>query len=185
MIPRKLTYPVIPMRVPDVLVRHGNGKLPPRLLKRTLAGGLMWSGAADGFNAMFQEAKKAGIIFKNIGDYRSLQEQEALFYDRYTLLDQGRIPKITRKYKNKVWYLKKGKSPAGVPGTSNHGWGLAIDLGTVVNGNTVSLSANKKALKWLCENAPKYGFYLQVSDPNNPEFENWHWQYCAGTPYKG
>lgn len=180
---RKIVYPVIPMRIPDALKKQENGKIPPRLLKKTLAGGELWSGAADAFNAMYKEAKKAGVVLKNIGDYRSFEAQEWLFYDRYSLKDQGRVPKVTRKYKNKTWFLKKGKSPAGVPGTSNHGLGLAIDLGIEVDGKTASLTP--KALRWLCANAPKYGFYLQVSDPKNPEFENWHWQYCNGVPYSG
>jgi hypothetical protein len=37
-----------------------------------------------------------------------------------------------------------------------------------------------KCLDWLCVNAPKYGFYLQGSDPKSKEFEAWHWQYVLG-----
>jgi LAS superfamily LD-carboxypeptidase LdcB len=93
-----------------------------------------------------------------------------MFNDRYSLKDEGRVPQITRQYQGKTWYLKKGKSPSGVPGTSNHGLGLAIDLDV----------SNPKVAAWLCSNAPKYGFYLQGSDPKSPEFELWHWQYCEG-----
>jgi len=48
--------------------------------------------------------------------------------------------------------------------------GLAIDLNVT----------DKKVADWLCANGPKYGFYLQGSDPKSPEFELWHWQYCLG-----
>lgn len=42
-----------------------------------------------------------------------------------------------------------------------------------------------KRYKWMCENAPKYGFYLQGAPTKadgkpNPEYEAWHWQYCIG-----
>lgn len=50
------------------------------------------------------------------------------------------------------------------------GGGLAIDLNVT----------DKKVANWLCDNAPKYGFYLQGNDPKSPEFELWHWQYCLG-----
>jgi LAS superfamily LD-carboxypeptidase LdcB len=130
----------------------------------------MWSWAAVAFNLMHAEAKKAGIKLQNIGDYRPYSEQLAMFNDRYMDKETGRVPTVTRKWQGKTWYLKKGKSPSGVPGTSNHGLGLAMDI-NVQDG---------KVGKWLCENAPKYGFYLQGSDPKSPEFELWHWQYCVG-----
>lgn len=177
---RKPVYPVIPLKVPESLKKVKNGEVPIKMLKRVHAGGLMYTDAADAFNRMYKAAQSAGITFRSVGDYRPLDKQEWLFYDRYSMKDEGRVPKVTRIYKNKTWYLKKGKSPAGVPGTSNHGLGLAIDLGILVKGNIASL--NDKAIKWLCANAPKYGFYLQVSDPKNPEFEIWHWQYCNGGP---
>ena len=42
------------------------------------------------------------------------------------------------------------------------------------------VSMGGKCFDWLCANAPKYGFYLQGSDPKSPEFEAWHWQYVCG-----
>lgn len=36
----------------------------------------------------------------------------------------------------------------------------------------------------MCENAPRFGFYLQGAPTKdgkpNPEYEAWHWQYCLG-----
>ena len=53
-------------------------------------------------------------------------------------------------------------------------FGLAIDLNM----------QDAKRYKWMCENAPKYGFYLQGAPTKdgkpNPEYEAWHWQYCVG-----
>lgn len=47
------------------------------------------------------------------------------------------------------------------PGTSNHGWGLAVDLNVKKASNITP---------WLNANAAKYGF---TSIPNEP----WHWEY--------
>ena len=67
-------------------------------------------------------------------------------------------------------------APAGVPGTSNHGWGLAIDVA----------SASGARLEWLLgdgflsSNALRFGFSWEVSDPKNKNFEAWHLRYvCA------
>lgn len=176
----KPVYPVIPLRIPPVLQKVENGKVPTKLLKKVKCGGLMYLDAANAFNKLYDAALKVGITLKNMGDYRTFERQEAMFNDRYSVKDEGRVPKVTRYYNRKIWFLKKGKSPSGVPGTSNHGLGLAIDLGEESNGRVVNLSA--RSLKWLCKNAPKYGFYMQVSDPKSPEFEAWHWQYCVGGP---
>lgn len=52
---------------------------------------------------------------------------------------------------------------AAVPGTSQHGWGLAID---------VDVNADGQA--WLRANASRFGFFEDV--PREP----WHWEYEHG-----
>jgi hypothetical protein len=65
---------------------------------------------------------------------------------------------------------------AATPGTSEHGWGLAVDL---CDGVTSDTSAT---YWWLRNNAPAYGF-------DNPDWartggtgphEPWHWEYLPG-----
>lgn len=69
---------------------------------------------------------------------------------------------------------------AASPGTSNHGWGLAIDLCTSENRSSAVMS-------WLNENGPIFGW-------DNPQwarrggsgaFEPWHWEYVPGTSEMG
>lgn len=178
-----MTHPVIKMVVPKEVEKVGNGKLTAAMLKNVKTGGRMWTGAADAFNLLYDDALAAGFKLRNIGDFRPFEDQLAMFKDRYSLKDDGRKPTITRNYEGKTWYLKSGKSPSGTPGTSNHGLGLAIDLGLDQKGKIVNLGGTK-AYEWMCENAPKYGFYLQGAPTKdgkpNPEYEAWHWQYCAG-----
>ena len=171
-------YPYKKMVLPAEVAKVGNGNLTPKMMKKVKTGGEMWTGAAVAFNELYKDALAAGFKLRNVGDYRPFDRQLAMFNDRYALKDLKRKPQVTRKYLNKTWYLKPGKAPSGVPGTSNHGFGLAIDLGYDKKGALVSMGG--KCLDWMCENAPKYGFYLQGSDPKNPEFEPWHWQYVCG-----
>jgi len=175
-----MKYPSIKLVLPKELAKVQNGKLPANLLKKTAIGGRMYHWATFAFDIMNAEAKKAGIELANIGDYRPYEGQLSMFMDRYSQTDTGRKPTVTRKFEGKTWFLKKGKSPSGTPGFSNHGMGLAIDLGVRKKGKVVSLASDPKVMQWMCDNAPKYGFYLQVSDPKNPEFEAWHWQYAVG-----
>lgn len=173
----KNKYPFQKMELPSALKNVENGKLPNKILSKVDCGGVMYINAAKCFNLMYQDALAAGIKFKNIGDYRDFEGQKRMFLDRYDDEPTGRKPQVTRQYEGKIWYLKQGKSPSGTPGTSNHGLGLAIDLGAELKGKLVSLSSHPKAAAWICENGPKYGFFLQGNDPKSPEFELWHWQW--------
>jgi LAS superfamily LD-carboxypeptidase LdcB len=179
--------------LPSVLKGKINGRLDKGMLAPVKCGGKMLKEVAVHFNAMYDEAKAAGVTLRNIGDYRSFESQVDMFNDRYSLKDEGRKPQVTRTYEGKTWYLKKGKAPSAAPDPtgvrgSNHGWGLAIDLAAEgKNGEIVSLGGTKKAYPWMLANAPRFGFYLQTDNDKSPEFEAWHWQYCEGDavpPYK-
>jgi LAS superfamily LD-carboxypeptidase LdcB len=174
-------YPFIKLEVPTALKQFKNGQLPANVLAPVATGGKMYSEAAKHFNALYAAALTAGFKLKNVGDYRSFDSQVAMFNDRYVLTDQG--AGVTRQYQGKTWYLKKGKAPSAAPDPtglkgSNHGWGLAMDLGYDVSGRLTSMGG--KCLEWMCANAPKYGFYLQGNNPASKEFEAWHWQYALG-----
>ncbi|MGB2787468.1 MAG: M15 family metallopeptidase [Candidatus Saccharimonadaceae bacterium] len=81
----------------------------------------------------------------------------------------------------KEYWTKRGKpGNAADPGTSNHGWGLAVDIGPGNTGNGFRYST--KEYVWMMANAPKFGWI----NPKNmqqggsgPE-EPWHWEYARG-----
>ena len=178
-----MTLPFIKLVVPTALKPYKNGQLPANLLAKVKTGGQMYAPVAEQFNKLYDAALAAGFKLKNVGDYRSFQGQLAMFNDRYMTTNTGRVPQVTRKYEGKTWYLKKGKAPSASPDPtglrgSNHGWGLAIDLGYDVNGKLTSMGG--ACFDWMCANAPKYGFYLQGNNRASKEFEAWHWQYCLG-----
>ena len=168
--PKKASkYPYKKLVVPAALQGVDNGKLSGKILRPVKCGGQMWEGAAEAFNRMYDQAILSGIKLRNIGDYRSYEQQLQLFNQRYSAEDLGRKPSVTRDWNGTKYWLRPGMSPSSTPGKSNHGLGLAFDLDVTT----------AKVLDWLCTNAPAYGFYLQSDDPSSPEFEAWHWQFCG------
>jgi D-alanyl-D-alanine carboxypeptidase len=168
----KLNYPTKRLVVPEALGHVANGKLPRRLLRKTKAGGYLYVPVAKSFNAMWKHARSEGVDLRLTGNgYRSYERQYVMFMDRFSLKNEGRIPTVIRRFDKKTYYLKRGKAPSAVPGTSNHGYGLAVDFDL----------SDPAVFAWLDKNAPTYGFYLQgkpvrPDGSKNPEYEPWHWQ---------
>ncbi|MBO0827812.1 MAG: M15 family metallopeptidase [Streptosporangiales bacterium] len=84
---------------------------------------------------------------------------------------------ITDSYRSlasqqRVYYQKPGL--AAVPGTSNHGWGLALDLGCGVQ------TYGSPEFDWLKHHGGKYG-WVHPSWAEHSPFEPWHFEYEPGT----
>lgn len=81
----------------------------------------------------------------------------------------------------KFYYSELGPYIAAKPGTSNHGWGLAIDLPESYN-----YSFNGKYYKWLKVNSKKYNWVhrknleqYRANGTKNPYAEAWHFEYSG------
>lgn len=94
------------------------------------------------------------------------EEYTARFGDTITVTDSY------RSYSQQVAVRRKKPGLAAAPGTSEHGWGLAVDMADGVP------NVGERYI-WLREVAPKYGW-------DNPEwarkggsgaYEPWHWEY--------
>lgn len=112
-------------------------------------------GSADyGYNKYFfallkiftSDAKKNGYTVNysttEYGAWRSFEHQQEL-YDCY--IDEDK--------------RCNNGNLAALPGTSNHGWGIASDL---------DYNSSQESMEWAHENAKKYGLNFSVSK------ENWH-----------
>lgn len=63
---------------------------------------------------------------------------------------------------------------AASPGTSNHGWGLAIDL-------CKEETSDSEIYAWLWANAPAYGWQNPAwAQVGGEKYEPWHWEYVEG-----
>lgn len=150
-------------RIPDASLVGITGKSGARLL----------SGAAAAWEALRAAVFRAhGWYPVPTGPsdaYRQYTVQETLFRTRYTpTYLAGRPIKVWNGVR---WYLRPGQATAAVPGTSNHGQGIAVDV-TGLGGFTSS----------------RYKDFAGVAQPfgwSNVEGrsigEPWHWVY-TGSP---
>jgi hypothetical protein len=127
------------LQPPAELAGYGNGKVPADALASIGGEHRLYAPAAGAFTKMSADARAQGVTIGVNESYRDLGEQQRLA-GQLGLYSQG------------------GKAAA--PGTSNHGWGLALDL-----------QLDPKAQQWMRDNAYKYGFAEDVAR------EPWHWTY--------
>lgn len=129
------------MPVPAELQQYGNGRIPAeRLDPIAQSGHRLYAPAAAAWDGVVAEARAAGFDLRITDSYRSYEEQVDLVR-RKGLYSEGGL--------------------AATPGTSNHGWGLAVDADVT----------DPKLLEWMRVNAPRFGFVEAV--PREP----WHWEY--------
>jgi zinc D-Ala-D-Ala carboxypeptidase len=68
---------------------------------------------------------------------------------------------------------------AASPGTSMHGWGLAIDLCS-------KETSDSDVFSWLWANAPSYGWQNPSwAQLGGSKYEPWHWEFVSGVVEKG
>ena len=68
---------------------------------------------------------------------------------------------------------------AASPGTSMHGWGLAIDLCS-------KETSDSDVYSWLWANAPSYGWQNPAwAQLGGSKYEPWHWEFVSGVVEKG
>lgn len=159
--------------MPSSLVCAHNGQISNEVLTSIGSAGRLENTAARAWNTLWLIAQQEAInlTWTYGGTYRTLAQQEQLFFQRWTTTKPlfGSAPIF---YNGAYWWLKKGVARAAVPGSSNHGWGLAIDiaLGKVPSGATPITPV----IPWLIEVAPTCGFSWESQS------EPWHIRYVSG-----
>lgn len=175
-----MAFPVHNVVRPALLKGRSNGQLSDSDLITTpgLAGGpaiRLVAPAAAAWVALSAAALAAGHTLKSSGfhdSYRPFDVQKDLFTTRFTKTELSGRPH--RKWQGATWFLKHGEALAAVPGTSNHGWGLAVDVGVEIDGDPTAERLSPAALKWLLDNEERFGFSHEVQS------ESWHIRYFAG-----
>lgn len=165
-----LSLPVERLIRPADLAGTTNGRLPTSLLRQCAGGDLLHHWAADSFDAMHALAARHGIDLKLTDGYRPYETQERLFRERYKRIPWVRGSKV---WNGERWWLWYGATAA-VPGFSNHGLGLAVDIHTVGLGTPYAPGVK---LRWLLEYAEDFGWSWELQS------EAWHLRYVWGRPY--
>ncbi len=129
------------MPIPPELAAIGNGRIrADRLQPIAQSGHRLYAPAAAAWDGLVAAAASEGFELRITDSYRSYDQQVDLA-ERKGLYKQGGL--------------------AATPGTSNHGWGLAVDADV----------RDPRLLEWLRTNGPRFGFVEAV--PREP----WHWEY--------
>ncbi|MBD2186606.1 M15 family metallopeptidase [Pseudanabaena mucicola] len=124
--------------------------------------------AAKSYLQMEADAKADGVNFAVISGFRSISEQQELFFE------------ISKQRNQTPAERAKVSAP---PGHSEHHTGYAIDIGDAnVPSTNLSPSFEKTAaFQWLRNNAARYGFEMSFP-PNNSQgvmYEPWHWRFVG------
>lgn len=135
--------------------------------------------AATAFLRMQDAAKADGVSLLPLSAYRSIKDQQYLFFDVKSIRGQDTSTRA---------------EVSAPPGYSEHHTGYAVDIGdgTAPDSNLSGSFEDTEAFRWLQENASHYSFELSFL-PNNDQgiaYEPWHWRYVGDqdsleTFYKG
>jgi hypothetical protein len=159
-----------------------NGRLDPKILVTVKplpgVGGAdirLIAPAARGYTALRAAGFAAGHVFKptSLADsYRTLNQQSDVFRARYTRTFLSGRP--YRTWNGQRWYQRPGTAVAAVPGTSNHGWAAAIDMGEERDSDAASEPLDTPTLQWLLANEQRFGFF------HSTDSEPWHIDWFPG-----
>jgi zinc D-Ala-D-Ala carboxypeptidase len=151
----------------DTILGHFHYEEAPTAELREIGGGLkLRKTAATKFQAMIAAAKAAGVNINTISAFRSVADQQKLFFDV-----KAQRAQVTAK-------RAEVSAP---PKYSEHHTGYAVDLGDA-NATGTNLKTDfetTKAFKWLKANAPRYNFEMSFPKGNSQgvSYEPWHWRY--------
>lgn len=101
--------------------------------------------------------------------YRPRAVQEQIFHDRYRPMATGGGPFNDVRVYNGRRYVRVTGYAAAVPGTSNHGWGRAVDIAGVGDFHSARY-------RYLVDLAGHFG-WSNAAGRSIGEF--WHWEYTA------
>jgi len=124
--------------------------------------------AAKQFQAMQAAARQAGVILVPISGFRSVKDQQHLFFDIKAQRGQT---------------TTKRAEVSAPPGYSEHHTGYAVDIGDgAVPATNLSPNFEKtKAFTWLSANAAYFSFEMSFPKNNSQgvSYEPWHWRFVG------
>jgi len=146
-----------------------NGRLPFSVLEAVSSHGdyscllASYNGAADAWRQLAAAARQDGMVIEGGWCYRTYEAQEAAWSSRRCFIvgncDGNPYPPTAR------------------PGTSNHGWGLAVDVWNAWNS---ILSCSDPEFVWMQFNAPRFGWVNPAwARCGRGSQEPWHWEYVG------
>lgn len=154
----------------DLLGHFPYEEAPPESLTPITADGRikLRTPAAEKLMEMQAAAREDGVSLALLSGYRSVEEQQYLFFG--VKAKRGQV-------------ARERATVSAPPGYSEHHTGYAIDIG---DGNVPTTHfqedfAKTEAFQWLKENAAHYSFELSFPKGNSQgvSYEPWHWRYVG------
>lgn len=176
----------------DLQSHYRNGRLPDSVLTEVPSGTnqdcFVERDAAIAWELLMLAAEQEGVTgFAGGWCYRSLSQQKRT-YDRncgwvtppappQPPVKDGEEPPPPPPKPAPVF---KCKVPTAKPGTSNHGWGRAIDVVDTTTSKAHLLNCRDSQFHWLLENAPRFGWVLPSwARCGSSKQEPWHWEWAG------
>ncbi|ARV60076.1 D-alanyl-D-alanine carboxypeptidase [Nostocales cyanobacterium HT-58-2] len=124
--------------------------------------------AAQKFLEMTTAARSAGVILVPISGFRSVKDQEQLFFKVGAQRNQTPAQRA---------------AVSAPPGHSEHHTGYALDIGDgAAPATNLTINFEKtKAFQWLQANAARFGFEMSFGQNNiqGVSYEPWHWRFVG------
>ncbi|MEH2463315.1 M15 family metallopeptidase [Nostoc sp.] len=128
----------------------------------------MRKAAAQKFEEMVAAARSAGVILVPISGFRSVKDQEQLFFNVGAQRNQTPAERAAL---------------SAPPGHSEHHTGYAVDVGDgAVPATNLQTNFDKtKAYQWLQANAARFSFEMSFPKDNvqGVSYEPWHWRFVG------
>ncbi|MFQ4145888.1 M15 family metallopeptidase [Chlorogloeopsis sp. ULAP02] len=128
----------------------------------------MRKAAAQKFQEMVAVAQSQGVNLVAISGFRSIEEQEQLFFNVGAQRNQTPAQRAAL---------------SAPPGHSEHHTGYAVDIGdgAAPATNLVPSFENTRAFQWLQANAARFGFEMSFPQENvqGVSYEPWHWRFVG------
>lgn len=119
---------------------------------------------------MFDDAREEGIFPIVRSGFRTRQEQEDIYYDRFKGYQKQGLSEEEARTETELWVA--------VPGTSEHELGLAVDI----NADKIN-SDGAEVYTWLKDHAHLYGFINRYpsdkTEITGVANEPWHYRYVG------
>lgn len=154
-------HPMEPSYVPEVAAVTDDYSVDSRIV--------------DATNQMLTAAKQAGMNMHICSAYRTVEKQTQVFNDTMTDNLGGGEDYWTA--------YNTTKQSVALPGYSEHGIGLALDIVSDSYEGLDEQQAQTAEAQWLAQNCATYGFILRYppdkSDETGIIYEPWHYRYVG------
>lgn len=133
----------------------------------------------EAYLAMRDSALKEGITLTIVSATRNFDRQKQIWERKWNSQQSAVSSQQSNDTTQDIQKILSIMRYSSMPGTSRHHWGTELDFISTET-DYWTHGEGLRIYNWLCENAPKFGFYQPyTADPSRTGYaeERWHWSY--------